>query len=153
MFARVPSFNTPASQHPPPNHYSHHQQYDLTTATATTNSMLPEAPSPAVYDPLAAIHAAALTVDDEEFNRLSGDPNWWQNAIESDSFDSPLPFDASESGLWNGRFVPPPPRPPFLDESTATDGLTTCDLCTWAWHDRNTFSLDASIGGECVLQD
>lgn len=90
------------------------------------------------------IQAAALTVDDEEFNRLSGDPNWW---LSADGFESPLPFDASESGLWNGRFVPPPPRPPFLDESTATDGLTTCDLCTWAWHDRNAFSLDASIGG------
>ncbi|TMW52894.1 hypothetical protein DOY81_002010, partial [Sarcophaga bullata] len=49
-----------------------------------------------------------------------------------------------ENGLWNGRFVPPPPRPPFLDESVAADGLTTCDLCTWAWQ-RNAYSLDGSI--------
>lgn len=95
--------------------------------------------------------SAAFTFDDEAFSRLTGDADWWLNAIETDSFDSPMPFDASESGLWNGRFVPPPPRPPFLDESIASDGLTTCDLCTWAWHDRNAFSLDGSIGGKCAL--
>uniref|UniRef100_A0A1I8PQZ8 Uncharacterized protein n=2 Tax=Stomoxys calcitrans TaxID=35570 RepID=A0A1I8PQZ8_STOCA len=72
------------------------------------------------------------------------DDDWWSNAIEEDTFDSPLAFDASENGLWNGRFVPPPPRPPFLDESVAADGLTTCDLCTWAWQ-RNAYSLDGSI--------
>lgn len=75
----------------------------------------------------------------------ANDDDWWSNAIEEDTFDSPLAFDASENGLWNGRFVPPPPRPPFLDESVAADGLTTCDLCTWAWQ-RNAYSLDGSIG-------
>ncbi|XP_073838703.1 uncharacterized protein [Musca autumnalis] len=74
----------------------------------------------------------------------ANDDDWWSNAIEEDTFDSPLAFDASENGLWNGRFVPPPPRPPFLDESVAADGLTTCDLCTWAWQ-RNAYSLDGSI--------
>ncbi|KAL0279747.1 UNVERIFIED_CONTAM: hypothetical protein PYX00_001241 [Menopon gallinae] len=39
-----------------------------------------------------------------------------------------------EGGLWSSAFVPPPPRPDFLDEDTMTDGVTTCDLCTWAWH-------------------
>ncbi|XP_012157926.1 uncharacterized protein LOC101456100 isoform X2 [Ceratitis capitata] len=72
------------------------------------------------------------------------DADWWSNAIEEDTFDSPLAFDASENGLWNGRFVPPPPRPPFLDDGVAADGLTTCDLCTWAWQ-RNAYSLDGSI--------
>ncbi|KAM7356428.1 uncharacterized protein ACRADG_002166 isoform 1-T2 [Cochliomyia hominivorax] len=72
------------------------------------------------------------------------DDDFWLNAIEEDTFESPLAFDASENGLWNGRFVPPPPRPPFLDESVAADGLTTCDLCTWAWQ-RNAYSLDGSI--------
>lgn len=86
--------------------------------------------------------------DADAYNQMANDADWWLNAIEEDSFDSPMPFDASENGLWNGRFVPPPPRPPFLDESVASDGLTTCDLCTWAWHDRNAFSLDGSIGGE-----
>ncbi|XP_017466891.1 PREDICTED: uncharacterized protein LOC108359503 isoform X2 [Rhagoletis zephyria] len=72
------------------------------------------------------------------------DADWWSNAIEEDTFESPLAFDASENGLWNGRFVPPPPRPPFLDDGVAADGLTTCDLCTWAWQ-RNAYSLDGSI--------
>lgn len=76
---------------------------------------------------------------------INDDDDFWLNAIEEDTFESPLAFDASENGLWNGRFVPPPPRPPFLDESVAADGLTTCDLCTWAWQ-RNAYSLDGSIG-------
>lgn len=74
---------------------------------------------------------------------------WWSNAIEEDSFYSSLPFDASESGLWNGRFVPPPPRPPWWDDTINSDGLTTCDLCTWALQDRNAFSIDGTISGKC----
>uniref|UniRef100_T1GGV3 Uncharacterized protein n=1 Tax=Megaselia scalaris TaxID=36166 RepID=T1GGV3_MEGSC len=70
------------------------------------------------------------------------DDDWWANALEEDLFESPLAFDASENGLWNGRFVPPPPRPPFLDDSVATDGLTTCDLCTWAWQRGNPHSSE-----------
>jgi hypothetical protein len=84
---------------------------------------------------------------DEAIN-LTTESDWWANAIEDDSFYSQLPFDASENGLWNGKFVPPPPRPPFLDDTVASDGLTTCDLCTWAWHDRNAFSLDGTIAGK-----
>lgn len=63
-----------------------------------------------------------------------------------DLFRTPLPFDASERGLWNGRFVPPPPRPPFLDDTVISDGLTTCDLCSWAFQDKSAFSLEGSIG-------
>lgn len=89
--------------------------------------------------------AAAASLND--FN-LALDAEFWSNAIEEDSFYSPLPFDASERGLWNGRFVPPPPRPPFWDDSITSDGLTTCDLCTWASHERNAYSLDGSISGK-----
>jgi hypothetical protein len=88
---------------------------------------------------------------DEASGETATESDWWANAIEEDSFMSPFPFDASENGLWNGRFVPPPPRPPFLDDSVASDGLTTCDLCTWAWRDRNAFSLDGTIAGEVLL--
>lgn len=51
--------------------------------------------------------------------------------------------------LWAviGSFVPPPPRPPYLpEEGVTTDGLTTCDLCSWAWrNDRHSFSLDGTL--------
>lgn len=111
--------------------------------------MFSRVPNPAgPDDDLTSITTESTFTDDDSFNYFVDDADWWLNAIEEDSFNSPLPFDASEGGLWNGRFVPPPPRPPFLDESVATDGLTTCDLCTWAWHDRNAYSLDGSIGGK-----
>lgn len=80
--------------------------------------------------------------------QISESADWWANAIEDDTFFSPMPFDASESGLWNGRFVPPPPRPPFLENSVHSDGLTTCDLCSWAWHDKNSFSTLGDTIGE-----
>ncbi|XP_058067217.1 uncharacterized protein LOC131216679 isoform X2 [Anopheles bellator] len=54
-------------------------------------------------------------------------------------------IDTIDQSYWNGKFVPPPPRPPFLEDSIAPDGLTTCDLCSWAWQDRGTLSLDGAI--------
>lgn len=58
--------------------------------------------------------------------------SWWIGLETERKFGSPLSFDATESGLFNGNFVPPPPRPPFLDESAQFDGLTTCGMCSWA---------------------
>lgn len=58
--------------------------------------------------------------------------DWWADAIEVDTVNF-MPLDG-DGGLWNSGFVPPPPRPDFLDDDTMTDGVTTCDLCTWAWH-------------------
>ncbi|EDO64034.1 AGAP004878-PA [Anopheles gambiae str. PEST] len=54
-------------------------------------------------------------------------------------------IDTIDQSYWNGKFVPPPPRPPFLEESIAPDGLTTCDLCSWAWQDKGSLSLDGAI--------
>lgn len=72
---------------------------------------------------------------------------WRSFADDHQLFESPQPYDATESGLWNGRFVPPPPRPPFMaDESVMPDGLTTCDLCSWAVHEKNAFSMEGSFG-------
>lgn len=66
--------------------------------------------------------------------------DWWGNGLDD---GSPLPLDASEGGLWAGHFVPPPPRPAFLDDAAMPDGLTTCDLCSWAWKDSSSlFNLD-----------
>ncbi|XP_069686616.1 uncharacterized protein [Periplaneta americana] len=73
---------------------------------------------------------------------LNHTTDWWAGAVEEDAIRS-LPLDG-EGGLWTSSFVPPPPRPDFLDEHATPDGLTTCDLCTWAWHERGLFSLDAS---------
>ncbi|XP_034133864.1 uncharacterized protein LOC117587335 isoform X2 [Drosophila guanche] len=65
---------------------------------------------------------------------------------DDDLFGSPMAFDATEQGLWNGRFVPPPPRPPFfVDEPVLSDGLTTCDLCSWAMPTKNTFMFEGTI--------
>lgn len=126
MFSRVPI--------PDPSYYT---ATPIPTAATTTTTETPNVP------PLASTRTPGIASDDPSVNL-----DWWSNAIEEDSFYSPLPFDASESGLWNGRFVPPPPRPPFWDDTINSDGLTTCDLCTWALHDRNAFSLDGSISGE-----
>uniref|UniRef100_A0A8D8PU83 Uncharacterized protein n=1 Tax=Cacopsylla melanoneura TaxID=428564 RepID=A0A8D8PU83_9HEMI len=38
--------------------------------------------------------------------------------------------------FWGKSFLPPPPRPHYLEDSDTenivNDGLTTCDLCSWA---------------------
>lgn len=135
MFSRVPITLDP-------------DYYSTTTASTAAASKTVDA------DTLATSLSAAASTS----NVVSDDPSvgldWWSNAIEEDSFYSPLPFDNSESGLWNGRFVPPPPRPPFWDDTVNSDGITTCDLCSWALHDRNAFSLDGSISGKfiyCIL--
>lgn len=58
--------------------------------------------------------------------------DWWIDAVEIDTIQT-MSLDG-EGGLWSSAFVPPPPRPFFLNDDTATDGVTTCDLCTWARH-------------------
>lgn len=80
-----------------------------------------------------------------DFESVDTNSEFWMN-FEDDLFGSPLAFDASETGLWNGKFVPPPPRPDFLEDTVVSDGLTTCDLCSWAVPDKNAFLLDGSIG-------
>ncbi|XP_014247826.1 uncharacterized protein LOC106665698 isoform X2 [Cimex lectularius] len=58
------------------------------------------------------------------------DAAWWAEAHEEDTTRT---FELeSEDGTWVNGFLPPPPRPHFLDRDIPTDGLTTCDLCTWA---------------------
>ncbi|KAH1003439.1 hypothetical protein HUJ04_003364 [Dendroctonus ponderosae] len=53
--------------------------------------------------------------------------------------DLPPAFDPSDGGFLS--FVPPPPRPWFL-EDVAPDGVTTCDLCSWAMQDGQAISFE-----------
>lgn len=84
------------------------------------------------------LSAAASTISD---------PSWAANILNVDD-ESPIPLDASEGGFFTGTFLPPPPRPLFLDDCATPDGVTTCDLCTWAWQqDSNgVHGYDATKG-------
>ncbi|XP_018567689.1 uncharacterized protein LOC108908222 [Anoplophora glabripennis] len=84
-------------------------------------------------------------------NNRSDGVELWAGILDE---ESALPLDASEGGLFAGNFVPPPPRPLFLDESVTPDGLTTCDLCSWAWQNGNgAFAFDNTreVSGEWML--
>ncbi|XP_044014449.1 probable serine/threonine-protein kinase DDB_G0272282 isoform X2 [Aphidius gifuensis] len=77
----------------------------------------------------------------------ANDMDWFSGVAEEEL----LYYTSNDvDSLWAviGNFVPPPPRPPYLpEEAIATDGLTTCDLCTWALrNDRHSsFSLDGTL--------
>ncbi|EFN82347.1 hypothetical protein EAI_01488 [Harpegnathos saltator] len=73
------------------------------------------------------------------------DVDWFAGVAEEDwLYYTSVSNDVDSLWAVIGSFVPPPPRPPYVPEDAiTTDGLTTCDLCSWAWkHDR--FSLDGS---------
>ncbi|XP_022915807.1 uncharacterized protein [Onthophagus taurus] len=74
----------------------------------------------------------------------------WSGVTEDDiAALPPLPLESDGGGggisLFGGNFVPPPPRPLFLDDTATPDGLTTCDLCSWAWQNGNSLTLDAAM--------
>ncbi|KAK9871494.1 hypothetical protein WA026_012865 [Henosepilachna vigintioctopunctata] len=70
--------------------------------------------------------------------------------IGIDSENDIFYLDSVGRDLFSGVFVPPPPRPIFLDESATPDGLTTCDLCSWAWQHSNP--KDNSIPADVSLE-
>ncbi|XP_058833770.1 uncharacterized protein LOC131691417 isoform X1 [Topomyia yanbarensis] len=73
-------------------------------------------------------------------------PTAWNLELDLQMIEEEMQvIDTIDQSYWNGKFVPPPPRPPFLEETIAPDGLTTCDLCSWAWQDKGTLSLDGAI--------
>ncbi|KAI8116522.1 hypothetical protein CVS40_11433 [Lucilia cuprina] len=116
-------------------------------ASASASSSLPLSSttfypsySPPVVESLVASSAEEFSNNFRDLSFDIFDDN------DNDLFGSPLAFDASENGLWNGRFVPPPPRPPFfVDEPVLSDGLTTCDLCSWAMPTKSTFIFEGTM--------
>ncbi|XP_044272072.1 uncharacterized protein LOC123015991 [Tribolium madens] len=69
----------------------------------------------------------------------------WLVGVTDETTILSLPLETSESSPWSGNFVPPPPRPLFLDEGVTPDGLTTCDLCSWAWQKENSYVTDTKL--------
>lgn len=82
------------------------------------------------------------------------DVDWFAGVAEEDwLYYTSVSNDVDSLWAVIGSFVPPPPRPPYVPEDgIATDGLTTCDLCSWAWkNDRHSFSLDGTLGESYVI--
>ncbi|EDW93637.1 uncharacterized protein LOC6533199 [Drosophila yakuba] len=116
------------------------------SASASATALLPSVSASAfpTFSPprIASLVASSSAEDLSSF----GDVTFDIFDDDDDLFGSPMAFDASEQGLWNGRFVPPPPRPPFfVDEPVLSDGLTTCDLCSWAMPTKSTFMFEGTI--------
>lgn len=92
--------------------------------------------------------SGASATSTNSVNPSVNDMDWFAGVAEEEL----LYYTGSSNdvdSLWAviGSFVPPPPRPPYLpEEGIATDGLTTCDLCSWALrNDRHSFSLDGTL--------
>ncbi|XP_026480977.1 uncharacterized protein LOC113387814 isoform X2 [Ctenocephalides felis] len=86
---------------------------------------LPSFPLPLPGNLSAAAAVAAVaggSPADSASNSASG--------IDADAW--PPFYDGGPPWWPGGGFAPPPPRPTFLEDSIVADGLTTCDLCSWA---------------------
>ncbi|XP_065074088.1 uncharacterized protein LOC135698130 isoform X2 [Ochlerotatus camptorhynchus] len=106
-------------------------------SSGSTSSSSSTSPGPSAFDTSADSSAAAVT---------ASSPSAWNLELDLQMIEEDMQvIDTIDQSYWNGKFVPPPPRPPFLEESIAPDGLTTCDLCSWAWQDKGTLSLDGAI--------
>lgn len=132
------------------HHRSSHHQYQETDLTISSTTSAVSSSSHSSYYPtfnppdIESLVASSAEEFSNNFRDLSFDVF---DDNDNDLFGSPLAFDASENGLWNGHFVPPPPRPPFfVDEPVLTDGLTTCDLCSWAMPTKSTFIFEGTMG-------
>lgn len=65
--------------------------------------------------------------------------------MEEDSIES-----FANLANWQG-FLPPPPRPSFLDELAASDSLTSCEMCSWAYQDGAS-SMQVTQGKQRTFQ-
>ncbi|XP_017010657.2 uncharacterized protein [Drosophila takahashii] len=117
------------------------------SVSASASASAPLLPSASAFPTFSPPRIASLVASSSAEDLSSfGDVTFDIFDDDDDLFGSPMAFDASEQGLWNGRFVPPPPRPPFfVDEPVLSDGLTTCDLCSWAMPTKSTFMFEGTI--------
>ncbi|XP_017080952.1 uncharacterized protein LOC108114459 [Drosophila eugracilis] len=117
------------------------------SVSVSASASVPALPSASAFPTFSPPRIASLVASSSAEDLSSfGDVTFDIFDDDDDLFGSPMAFDASEQGLWNGRFVPPPPRPPFfVDEPVLSDGLTTCDLCSWAMPTKSTFMFEGTI--------
>lgn len=61
-------------------------------------------------------------------------------------------IETNKSGWFCLDFLPPPPRPPFLPElATVTDGLTSCDLCSWSTGEKKGYyTVEGHAGNKFI---
>lgn len=85
-----------------------------------------------------------ISVQNFQASSIRTEPNVTKTGWYEDSLLFML--DVSESGLFSGVFVPPPPRPKFLDGTVKPDAFTKCDLCSWAWKKSKVLSTESSFG-------
>lgn len=111
------------------------------------NSMLFQVPASILPSPTTVVSNPTTPFDLNTAASTIADTGWAADILGSDE-ESPIPLDASEGGFFTGSFLPPPPRPLFLDDCATPDGVTTCDLCTWAWQQDNNgvYGYDATKG-------
>ncbi|XP_058123195.1 uncharacterized protein LOC131294258 [Anopheles ziemanni] len=119
----------------------------MRTIIDSSGDIQPSAVSNADSSGESGFEFEALPTSDSGTDKLPDLPVAWSLEMNDLSMidDEMQVIDTIDQSYWNGKFVPPPPRPPFLEESIAPDGLTTCDLCSWAWQDKGTLSLDGAI--------
>ncbi|XP_066600379.1 uncharacterized protein [Prorops nasuta] len=97
---------------------------------------------------MASITVSTATTSTNTVNPYVNDMDWFAGVAEEELlYYTGVSNDIDSLWAVIGSFVPPPPRPPYLPEEAITpDGLTTCDLCSWAWrNDRHPFSLDGTL--------
>ncbi|KYN04323.1 hypothetical protein ALC62_05089 [Cyphomyrmex costatus] len=123
-----------------------HRRGKATTKNGEENKHS-DSPNP-VDDTQTVTVTGSTTTSTNTVHPSVNDMDWFAGVAEEDLlYYTGVGNDVDSLWAVIGSFVPPPPRPPYLpEESIATDGLTTCDLCSWAWrNDRHSFSLDGTL--------
>lgn len=102
-------------------------------------------PLPANLSAASAVAAAAAAAGNSPSADTTG------NGAAGIDADAWPPFYDGGPPWWpGGGFAPPPPRPTFLEDSIVADGLTTCDLCSWARRGQRDGLITEGTEGEIL---